>query len=118
MILPGDFFLPFGGELDEQNRWVQLANMIPWAHVEEAYSECFEDTPRGQEAFNARMGLGALIIQARMQLTDRETVESIKENPYMQYFVGLSGFQYKAPFHHSRSEERRVGKAGTSTAAP
>lgn len=24
MILPGDFFLPFGGKLDEENRWVKL----------------------------------------------------------------------------------------------
>ncbi len=47
------------------------------------------------------MGLGALIIQERMQLTDRETLESISENPYMQYFIGLSGFVMKQPFHHS-----------------
>ncbi|EXX84774.1 hypothetical protein BG53_10470, partial [Paenibacillus darwinianus] len=43
----------------------------------------------------------ALIIQERMQLTDRETLESISENPYMQYFIGLSGFVMKQPFHHS-----------------
>ena len=47
------------------------------------------------------MGLGALIIQERMQLTDRETLESISENPYMQYFLGLPGFVMKQPFHHS-----------------
>lgn len=47
------------------------------------------------------MGLGALIIQERMQLTDREILESISENPYMQYFIGLSGFVMKQPFHHS-----------------
>jgi len=44
------------------------------------------------------MGLGALIIQERMQLTDRETLESISENPYMQYFIGLPGFVMKHPF--------------------
>ena len=47
------------------------------------------------------MGLGALIIQERMQLTDREILESINEIPYMQYFIGLSGFVMKPPFHHS-----------------
>ncbi|GIO38149.1 hypothetical protein J41TS12_30100 [Paenibacillus antibioticophila] len=36
-----------------------------------------------------------------MQLTDRETLASISENPYMQYFIGLSGFVMKPPFHHS-----------------
>ncbi|BFH12630.1 hypothetical protein J6TS7_35680 [Paenibacillus dendritiformis] len=47
------------------------------------------------------MGLGALIIQERMQLTDRETLESISENPYIQYFISLPGFMMKPPFHHS-----------------
>ncbi len=28
-ILPGEFFLPFGGKLRENNRWVQLAHLIP-----------------------------------------------------------------------------------------
>ncbi len=29
IIMPGDFFLPFGGKLNEDNRWVRLAKMIP-----------------------------------------------------------------------------------------
>lgn len=59
------------------------------------------------------MGLGALIIQARMKLTNRETVETIKENPYMQYFIGRSGFEHKAPFHPSMMTHfrKRLGPA-------
>ena len=30
LILPDDFFLPFGGKLNKNNRWVTLANLIPW----------------------------------------------------------------------------------------
>jgi hypothetical protein len=101
LILPGDFFLPFGGKLDEDNRWVQLARLVPWAEAEKKYGQCFKDTFRGQQTISLRMGLGALIIQERMQLTDRETLESISENPYMQYFIGLPGFVMKPPFHHS-----------------
>ncbi|MBP1154401.1 hypothetical protein ACVLD2_001695 [Paenibacillus sp. PvR052] len=101
LILPGDFFLPFGGKLDEENRWVQLARLVPWAEAEKKYGQFFKDTFRGQQTISLRMGLGALIIQERMQLTDRETLESISENPYMQYFIGLSGFVMKQPFHHS-----------------
>ncbi|MGG1614868.1 IS5 family transposase [Paenibacillus sp. FSL K6-2441] len=101
MILPDDFFLPFGGKLDKENRWVQLAGLIPWAHAEKNYGKFFKDTFRGQHTLSLRMGLGALIIQERMQLTDRETLASISENPYMQYFIGLSGFEMKPPFHHS-----------------
>lgn len=101
LIMPGDFFLPFGGKLDEDNRWVQLARLVPWAEAEKKYGQFFKDTFRGQQTLSLRMGLGALIIQERMQLTDRETLESISENPYMQYFIGLSGFVMKQPFHHS-----------------
>jgi hypothetical protein len=27
-----NFHLPFGGELDPDNRWIKLANIIPWDH--------------------------------------------------------------------------------------
>ncbi|MHC5732643.1 MAG: IS5/IS1182 family transposase, partial [Nostoc sp.] len=37
-ILPGDFKLPFEGKLSEDNRWVILANLIPWAEFEDEYS--------------------------------------------------------------------------------
>lgn len=101
MILPDDFFLPFGGKLDKENRWVQLAQLVPWAEAEKKYGEFFKDGFRGQHTISLRKALGALIIQERMQLTDRETLESISENPYMQYFIGLAGFTLTPPFHHS-----------------
>ena len=47
------------------------------------------------------MALGALIIKARFGLTDEELVEQIKENPYLQFFIGLEGFRYSAPFDPS-----------------
>jgi hypothetical protein len=34
-------------------------------------------------------------------VTDRELVEQIAENPYLQYFLGLMAYQDAAPFHHS-----------------
>ena len=47
------------------------------------------------------MALGALIIKARLGLTDEELVEQIKENPYLQFFIGLESYQYSAPFDPS-----------------
>lgn len=47
------------------------------------------------------MALGALIIKSRMGLTDEELVEQIKENPYLQFFLGLEAIQYSAPFDPS-----------------
>ena len=34
-------------------------------------------------------------------MTDRELVEQIAENPYLQYFLGLMAYQDEAPCHHS-----------------
>lgn len=42
-----------------------------------------------------------MYIQQRKGLSDRETVEEITENPYLQYFIGLPEFQEKAPFDPS-----------------
>ena len=47
------------------------------------------------------MALGALIIKARLGITDAELVEQIKENPYLQFFIGLEGFPYSIPLDSS-----------------
>jgi len=95
-----DFYLPFGGHLRRDNRWVILAEQIPWRQIEEAYGEQFcQDN--GCPAKSARMALGALIIKERLGTSDRETVEQICENPYLQYFLGLMEYEDTAPFDHS-----------------
>ena len=101
ILLPDDFFLPFGGKLNQENRWVKLAQMIPWWKVEEHYGERFKSWTKGQKAYSVRVALGALIIQERLGLSDRETVRQITENPYLQYFIGLPSFQEEPPFHPS-----------------
>ena len=30
-----DFFLPFGGKLSGDNRWIKLAELIPWDELED-----------------------------------------------------------------------------------
>lgn len=95
------FHLPFGGKLNPNNRWVQLAELIPWDFVEERYTDTFASPYEGQKAYPVRTALGSLIIKERLGLSDRETVEQIRENAYLQYFIGFTSFQDEAPFHHS-----------------
>lgn len=45
--------------------------------------------------------MSALIIQERLEISDRETVEQIRETPYLQYFIGLTNYQTEAPFDAS-----------------
>jgi hypothetical protein len=33
-----DFFLPFGGKLSGDNRWIKLAELIPWDELEDDYA--------------------------------------------------------------------------------
>ena len=95
-----DFFLPFGGKLSGDNRWIKLAELIPWDELEDDYAAQF-CKGFGAPARPFRMALGALIIKARLGLTDEELVEQIKGNPYLQFFIGLEAFQYSAPFDPS-----------------
>jgi IS5 family transposase len=100
--LPGNFFLPFGGKLNPENRWVILSSMIPWEEFEEEYAINFKKTKRGQEAYNVRIALGSLIIKERLGLSDEETVNQITENPYLQYFLGFESYTEKRPFDPSQ----------------
>lgn len=96
-----DFHIPFGGKLRCDNRWVILSQQIPWDQIESQYAGLFEESHLGCPAKSSRVALGALIIKERLQTTDRETVEQIRENPYLQYFLGSPGYTDKEPFHHT-----------------
>jgi len=95
-----NFYLPFGGHLRSDNRWVTLADQIPWQQIEEGYGELFS-SDNGCPAKSARIALGALLIKERLGTSDRETVEQICENPYLQYFLGLMEYHDEPPFDHS-----------------
>ena len=96
-----NFYLPFGGQLRSANRWIILSKQLPWQEIEQQYAALFEDSGTGNPAKSARIALGALIIKERLGTTDRETVEQIRENPYLQYFLGFPEYKDEEPFHHS-----------------
>ena len=88
-----------GGKLRSDNRWVKLAKQIPWESIEELYALSLSGTGQGAPALSVRMALGAMIIKEKLKLSDEETVEQIRENPYLQYFLGLNQYEDKAVFH-------------------
>lgn len=94
------FSWPFQNGLDAGNRWVMLAQCIPWDALAAAYHRNMN--PRhGRPAIKARVVIGALIIKHKLVLSDRETVGLIQENPYMQYFIGLDSYTSEKPFDAS-----------------
>lgn len=84
--------------LDSSNRWIQLAKIVPWDKIEDIYSQKFQNWKEGRPAKPSRIAVGALIIRAKLRLTDEETVQAIIENPYLQAFIGLTEFTTEQPF--------------------
>ena len=80
-----------------ENRWVRKAETI---------AELFPSNT-GMPAKPLRMALGSLLIQKQLGFSDRELVEELRENPYFQYFIGLPGYQDRAPFAPSLLVEFR-----------
>lgn len=107
-----EFDWPFQTALDKDNRWVKLSDCIPWDELAEGYYAGLADT-RGRPTKDARLVIGAVIIKHKLCLSDRETVAQIQENPYLQYFVGLPGYQVEAPFAPSLLVEirKRMGQS-------
>ena len=95
-----DFFLPFGGKLQSDNRWVKMAEIMPWDLIETIYLKSMSQE-KGRCAYSARLAYGSIFIKEHEKLTDEQTVTAISENPYMQYFLGMSAFTETVPFDAS-----------------
>ena len=95
-----DFKLQFGGKLRADNRWVILSKHMPWDKIDEIYARNFSPDS-GVEAISSRIAFGSIYAKEQEEWTDRETLQNIMENPYLQYFLGFSEFQNKAPFEAS-----------------
>ena len=96
-----DFIHPFGGKLKSDNRWVLLHDSIDWDMIEEVYENNFDNKDVGNEAYPASVAFGALFIQRKKRLKDREVPAEIAENPYLQYFIGFKEYNPEMPFDAS-----------------
>lgn len=95
-----EFRTPFQAHLDKENRWVKLASMIPWDRLAGIYYQSMS-TDKGAPSVDARIVIGAMIIKHKLKLDDREVVETIRENMYLQYFLGLSSYTAEPLFDRS-----------------
>jgi hypothetical protein len=105
-ILPG-FETPFTQKLSPTNRWVMLAGNIPWDDLVKIYQKQLHNSHMGADGINPRVALGAIIIKHMLDLSDRETILQIQENPYLQYFIGLSSYSNEEVFDPSLFVEFR-----------
>lgn len=93
--------------MNPSNRWVILSKLLPWDELCSIYWKYVPEKSTGRTPLNPRIVLGAIIIKHLCDLDDRETVEQISENIYMQYFLGYSSFCDVPPFDASLFVEFR-----------
>jgi len=86
-----EFKTPFEKEIDSNNRWVILANSIPWDELANIYHKAMSPG-KGAPAKDTRIVIGALIVKHKLGLTADDTIQIIRENPYIQYFLGIKEF--------------------------
>ncbi|MCP4073779.1 MAG: transposase, partial [Hyphomicrobiales bacterium] len=63
-----------------------MSQVIPWEELSAAY-ELSLSARTDRPAKDGRLVIGAVIIKHKLCLGDEETIEQIRENPYLQYFV-------------------------------
>lgn len=95
-----EFQTPFQAHLDKENRWVKLSQILPWDDMASIYYKSMS-SDKGAPGKNARVIIGAMIIKHKEKYDDRGTIQAIQENPYMQYFLGLSSFTKEEVFDPS-----------------
>jgi len=95
------FQTPFEQQLNPNNRWVVLSRLMPWDEVCNLYLKNVGVSSTGRPPLSPRVIIGSLIIKHLCNLDDRETVDQISENIYMQYFLGYSSFSSEPPFDAS-----------------
>lgn len=82
--------LPFGGKLEENNRWLKIKGLIPWEELEATYAQQFSN--KGRPALDGRLVIGLILLKHMSKLSDVEVVLGLQENVYWQAFCGMGGF--------------------------
>ena len=103
-------------DLDKTNRWVALGDLLPWTELEKEYNSRLDNRKKGAGNKPARMILGAMIIKHKLNLSDVETIETIRENPTCSTFVACMSLptnQYSTQACSSRYASESQGRTLT-----
>lgn len=94
------FKTDFEMNLNSKNRWIKLSNQLPWDELVKPYMQKMNSV-KGASAVNPRVVVGSLYIKHKLKLSDEETLATIQENPFMQYFLGLNVYHPEPLFDAS-----------------
>jgi len=105
LLFPKMFNL--GGKLDHGNRWLKLAEVMPWDKLDEIYSRYFSPA-QGRPAKDSRLICGLLVVKLVKNMSDDDAVQEFMENPYIQAFCGCEYFAVEDVISPSVLSERRT----------
>ncbi len=95
-----EFKTDFELALDPKNRWIRLSLITPWDDLVKEYTKSLN--PRhGTPGLHPRVAVGSLIVKHKLNLSDEETIRTIQENIFIQYFLGLDRYHPEPLFHPS-----------------
>lgn len=107
------FLMPtLGEQLDPRQPLKQLADRIPWSEFEQAFGKYYSE--QGRPAKPVRLMVGLLLLKQMFNQGDETVVAAWVQNPYWQYFCGMSEFQWQVPCDPSDLVyfRQRIGEAG------
>ena len=68
---------------------------------EEQYAALFSNPKEGKPTKSARIAIGTIVIKKRYGFSDEDITEEIRENPYLQCFLGFEEYSSAPPFDPS-----------------
>ncbi|MGD0208181.1 MAG: IS5 family transposase [Verrucomicrobiota bacterium] len=107
------FLMPtLAEQLDPRQPIKQLADTLPWPEFEQVFGKYY--SPDGRPAKPVRLMVGLLLLKQMFNQGDETVVAAWVQNPYWQYFCGMSEFQWQAPCDPSDLVyfRDRIGEAG------
>ncbi len=104
---------PLADLLNPKHELYQLADLIDWKTLDEAFGQYFTAT-NGAPALSTRLIAGLHYLKHAFAVSDEDAVARWLENPYWQYFCGAEFFQHQMPCHSTSLTKwrNRIGEAG------
>ena len=95
-----------GDKLDASNRWLKLAEALPWEKIDAAYGRYFSAS-YGRPAKDSRLACGLLAVKQLKNISDEDAVAEFMESPYIQAFCGQEYFALEDVVNPGMLSERR-----------
>lgn len=77
-----------------------MSSITPWDDLVKEYTKSL-NPKYGTPGLDPRVAVGSLIVKHKLNLSDEETIRTIQENIFIQYFLGLDRYYPEPLFHPS-----------------